>query len=95
MVAVAWLTYNPNAPIPRLLAKPFEREIIEPQFGGSHGMHELQLMPGGTAYDIDKATCTIHEFGKVRPGNEYRRWRDDEKVLARRVWRAWLEEAGL
>lgn len=92
---MARLTYNPNAPIPRLLAKPFERGLIEPQFGGSHGMHELKLMPGGTAYDIDKATCTIHDLGKVRPGNEYRRWRDDEKVLARRVWRAWLEEAGL
>ena len=92
---MAWLTYNPNAPIPRLLAKPFEQKYVEPQFGGSHGMHELKLMPGGTAYDIDKATCTIHEFGKVRPGNEYRRWRDEEKPRARKVWRAWLKEMGL
>lgn len=95
MVAVAWLTYNPNAPIPRLLPKPFKQEYIPSQFGGSHGMHELRLMPGGSCYDFDKTCCTIHEFGKVRPGNDYRRWRDDEKPLARKVWRAWLKEMGL
>lgn len=81
--------------LPRLLPKPFKQEYIPSQFGGSYGMHELKLEPGGTAYDIDKMSCTIHDLGKVRPGNEYRRWRDDEKALARTVWRAWLEEAGL